>query len=457
MSDLSAIVRRATSAVRRSSRLAARVRSPSSCAATPSTACTTARSPSSIATGACCMPPAIPTSLTFTRSALKPLQALPFVAAGGVERFGFTQRAGRAAVREPFRRAAARRRPRPTCSRKAGNTVGRPAVRHACAALSTTCAARSRRRRRIRRSRTTAPASTAGCSRYCVALRLPQATTTSRSTIRCSRRSARAVAHFTGVAGGRARRRHRRLLRAELRGAARAARARASPGSPPPTTTRVYGRAPRDAGRRDDRAPGNGVGRAAQRPRAHARRPRRLGGKIGAEGVQAIGVRSRGIGHRDQGRRRQQARPVSGRPWRRARAARAARRRGARADLAHVARAGRCATTGASSPGSVRAVVVLDKADRPLTPASTRDNPAAEMNLPVSRHGLLRASARRGRSDEAAQVRGLELDAGCRTRRSAGITTNDSGTTRGWVIAKSISSSSSVRSGATSARSSCWS
>jgi L-asparaginase II len=31
-----------------------------------------------------------PEALTFTRSALKPLQALPFVAAGGVERFGYT-------------------------------------------------------------------------------------------------------------------------------------------------------------------------------------------------------------------------------------------------------------------------------------------------------------------------------------------------------------------------------
>ncbi|MEP7329027.1 MAG: asparaginase [Betaproteobacteria bacterium] len=31
-----------------------------------------------------------PLSVTFTRSALKPLQALPFVAAGGVERFGYT-------------------------------------------------------------------------------------------------------------------------------------------------------------------------------------------------------------------------------------------------------------------------------------------------------------------------------------------------------------------------------
>jgi L-asparaginase II len=30
-----------------------------------------------------------PEALTFTRSTLKPLQALPFVAAGGVERFGY--------------------------------------------------------------------------------------------------------------------------------------------------------------------------------------------------------------------------------------------------------------------------------------------------------------------------------------------------------------------------------
>jgi len=30
-----------------------------------------------------------PQLLTFTRSALKPLQALPFVAGGGLERFGF--------------------------------------------------------------------------------------------------------------------------------------------------------------------------------------------------------------------------------------------------------------------------------------------------------------------------------------------------------------------------------
>src|SRR5262245_14771131 len=31
-----------------------------------------------------------PYTLTFTRSALKPLQALPFVAGGGVERFGYS-------------------------------------------------------------------------------------------------------------------------------------------------------------------------------------------------------------------------------------------------------------------------------------------------------------------------------------------------------------------------------
>src|SRR5213078_3219026 len=31
-----------------------------------------------------------PHALTFTRSALKPVQALPFVAAGGVEKFGYS-------------------------------------------------------------------------------------------------------------------------------------------------------------------------------------------------------------------------------------------------------------------------------------------------------------------------------------------------------------------------------
>ena len=39
--------------------------------------------------GACCYAAGDPAHLTFTRSAFKPLQALPFVAAGGPERFGF--------------------------------------------------------------------------------------------------------------------------------------------------------------------------------------------------------------------------------------------------------------------------------------------------------------------------------------------------------------------------------
>ena len=40
------------------------------------------------------------------------VQAMPFVAAGGVRRFGFSTAAGRAALREPFRRAAPRSRRR---------------------------------------------------------------------------------------------------------------------------------------------------------------------------------------------------------------------------------------------------------------------------------------------------------------------------------------------------------
>ena len=67
------------------------------------------------------------------------------------------------------------------------------------------------------------------------------------------------------------------------------------------------------------------------------------------------------------------------------------------------------------------------------------------MNLPPRRRSVA-ASARREQSPErrSGQARGASgLEAGCRTRRSAGITTNDSGT--GWVIARSISSSSSAR------------
>ena len=174
-------------------------------------------------------------SLTMTRSALKPFQAMPFVAAGGVERFGYSRRAGGAALREPFRRAAARR----GRGRHAGARRQRrrgPAVRHARARASTRCAARCRRRRRTRRSRTTARASTAGCSRYCVQCGLPQARLPRLRPSAAAGDPARGRA-FHGDAGGRARRRHRRLLGAELRGAARAARARRLRGSPRATTT----------------------------------------------------------------------------------------------------------------------------------------------------------------------------------------------------------------------------
>ena len=71
----------------------------------------TARSPSSIATGACFTRPAT-LSVTMTRSALKPLQAMPFVAGGRRRALRLHAAAGRAAVREPLRRAAARGRGR---------------------------------------------------------------------------------------------------------------------------------------------------------------------------------------------------------------------------------------------------------------------------------------------------------------------------------------------------------
>ena len=63
-----------------------------------------------------------PGFLTMTRSALKPFQAMPFVAADGIRRFAFHHRAGRAALRKPFGRAAPCRG-RGEMLAKAGNAV----------------------------------------------------------------------------------------------------------------------------------------------------------------------------------------------------------------------------------------------------------------------------------------------------------------------------------------------
>ena len=179
-----------------------------------------------------------PYTLTFTRSALKPLQALPFAAGGGVERFGYRAGAGGADVRQPLRRAAPRR------SGGGHARAGRVLARPTCSAArmrraSTTRAARCRRRRRIRRCSTTAPASTAACS--------PGASSAAhRHDDYLAYRPSAAAGDPPGgraLHGGRRRTRlvagHRRLLGAELRGAAGVARARRSRGSRAPMSTRI--------------------------------------------------------------------------------------------------------------------------------------------------------------------------------------------------------------------------
>ena len=159
----------------------------------------------------------------------------------------------------------------------AGNTAGGPAMRHARARLLRRRAANCRRRRRTRRSRTTAPASTAACSRTA-----SNADCRRRPTLRfdhpLQQAIRRAVAHFTGVAGG------RRSSRASTAARRRTTRCR-SPRSrwrfarlAADATDAAYGdRAAQIACRRDDRASRNGLGRAPQRPGADAGRARRLG------------------------------------------------------------------------------------------------------------------------------------------------------------------------------------
>ena len=152
----------------------------------------------------------------------------------------------------------------------------RPAVRHARARASTSGAARCRRRRRTRRSRTTARASTAACSRTACLCGLPKESYLDFDHPLQAGDPARGRA-LHGDAGGGPRRRHRRLLGARTtRCRSRGSRS-PSRGLPRRARRRRVRAAPRRARRRDDRAPGDGVRRGAQRPRADARRARRLG------------------------------------------------------------------------------------------------------------------------------------------------------------------------------------
>ena len=245
-------------------------RSPWSRAATPSTRSTTARSRSSIATASCSTRRAIPAFVTMTRSALKPFQAMPFVAAGGVERFGYSP------AQVALLCASHSGEPRHVEAvadmlAAAGNSRGRPPVRNAragllrrarrSAAAAAVFAARAQLLRQAQRhARVLRPVRTAEGDLPRVRPSVAAGDTARRCALHCRRPEARA------------RRGHRRMLGAELRGPARAPGARRSRGSPPTATIADYGTAPRDPGRCDDRASGDGVRRESQRPRADARR-----------------------------------------------------------------------------------------------------------------------------------------------------------------------------------------
>ena len=250
-----------------------------------------------------------------------------------------------AVVRESLRRTAA-------CGSRRGHAgQGRQHARRTCNAArmrrcSSTRVARCRRRRPIRRSRTTARASTAECSR--IAWRAATASTiTWPSAIRCSRTIRARGRRVHRRARGSARRRRRRLLGAELCDSARQAGARVRA---PRRRRRRRAVRPRaaHAGRRDVRASGNGLGRAAQRSGACARRARRLGvqdrrrRRAGDRGPQPR------LGHCDQGRRRQRARAASG-DGRHAGAGRPAGRRRA-PGAGGLGASLRCATSAVRSP-----------------------------------------------------------------------------------------------------------
>ena len=302
-----------------------------------------------------------PYTLTFTRSALKPLQALPFIADGGVERFGFSQ--AQVALMcashsgEPRHvDAVADMLARCGCTPATCNAARtRPAF--------TTRAAKCRRRRPTRRCSTTAPASTAACLPIAsstgadgdyLAFDHPLQQAIRRAVVARSPALPR-TRLVAGIDGCSAPNYAVPLARA---------RARRSRGSPRRDVDAEYGMAPRMLADAMTAHPEMVSGeRRSDLALMQAGRGDWVT-KIGAEGVQAIGIRSRGSASRSRSPTARSG-PLPG------------DRRGARRNWASSTRraagagalgtAARCATTAASRPGEVRPAVVA----RRLPPATS--------------------------------------------------------------------------------------
>ena len=203
----------------------------------------------------------------------------------------------------------------------------------------------------------------------------------------------RAVAHFTGVAGGGLACGHRRLLGAELRGAAGGSGAGLRPARRRRRRPGLRRRAARLC-RRDDRAPGNGVGRRAQRPRAACApgaatgsprsAPRACRRSASAAGASGIAIKVADGAKRAACIRRRSPCSTS---WAcsTTRSARSSRAGGSR----------RSATTGGIVTGTIRPLVVLDKLPAgAATCGRGAGSPRAGVNFRRARWSV-RASVRR--------------------------------------------------------------
>ena len=209
-------------------------------------------------------------------------------------------------MREPFGRAAARRRGRRHAAPRPAMRGRRPAVRHARAAASTTRAARAPPPPPYSPLAHNCSGKHAGMLAYCVLCGWPRDGYLDSGASAAAARSARrwrdspACADDALVAGD------RRLLGAQLRDAARRPGAGVRALRRRPRTTPIYGGAPRRLADAMTAHPEMVSGeRRSDLALMRAGRGDWIA-KIGAEGVQAIGVRSAGPRHRDQGGRRQQ-------------------------------------------------------------------------------------------------------------------------------------------------------